>query len=80
MPRRGIHYEDLKNAILTGEIIEQYSTDYPLPSCLVLGLSIRKKYLHVVCAIKQNAILIITAYLPDPEKWESDLKTRRRNQ
>lgn len=29
---RGIRYSDIKNAILNGEIIEQYPDDFPYPS------------------------------------------------
>ncbi|MBQ8210073.1 MAG: DUF4258 domain-containing protein [Clostridia bacterium] len=37
MIERGIEYDDIKNAVLTGKIIEQYPDDFPYPSCLVLG-------------------------------------------
>ena len=34
---RNIRLDDAENAILTGEIIEDYPDDYPFPSCLILG-------------------------------------------
>ena len=40
---RGITVDDLKSAIITGEIIRQYEDDKPFPSCLVLGLSKRRR-------------------------------------
>lgn len=74
---RGIKYDDIKNAILSGEIIEGYSTDYPYPSCLILGMSTSKKQLHAVVGIGDEKLWIITAYYPSLEKWESDYKTRK---
>lgn len=76
---RGIHYTDIKNAIIHGEIIEQYPDDYPYPSCLTLGACVNGRYIHVVCGVGEGKLWIITSYYPDPEKWESDLKTRRGN-
>lgn len=74
---RGIKYEDIKVAIMNGEIIEQYPDDFPYPSCLVLGTIIDGRYLHVVCGVGNNQLWIITAYYPNPNKWENDFKTRK---
>ncbi len=73
---RGIQIEDVCNAISTGCIIEDYPEDYPAPSCLILGHS-RKAVIHVCASIMDDAIHIITAYIPAPEKWENDWKTRK---
>jgi len=35
--RRGISTEDVESVLINGEIIEQYPSDYPFPSCLLLG-------------------------------------------
>ena len=70
---RGISYDSLKNAIMTGEIIEQYPNDTPYPSCLILGGG----PLHIVAGIGQGMLWIITAYKPNPQKWENDWKTRK---
>lgn len=75
--QRGIKVKDIRNAVKTGEIIEQYPEDYPYPSCLLLGLSVKAQPLHVVMSDEGNASRIITAYFPDADKWESDLKTRK---
>jgi hypothetical protein len=73
MRQRGIKYDDLKQIIRSGEIIEQYPTDYPFPSCLISSVD-----LHIVCSIGEGVLYIITAYRPSREKWEEDVKTRRR--
>lgn len=75
---RGIKYADLKAAILSGEIIEQYPDDYPYPSCLTLGAALNGQYIHVVCGTGAGRLWLITAYYPNPDKWMDDFKTRRR--
>ena len=71
--KREISREEVKTAIMTGEVIENYPNDYPFPSCLVLGAN----NIHVVCGVGQGKLWIITAYHPSLDKWESDLKTRK---
>lgn len=74
---RGIKYNDVKKCIITGEIIEQYPDDYPHPSCLITGVTISGKPLHVVVGTDNEYLWIITAYYPDIEKWDDDFKTRK---
>ena len=74
---RNITVDDVMNAINNGEIIEQYPEDFPFPSCLILGLSIRGVYIHIVVSMNDDKIYLITAYVPNSDKWEDDLKTRR---
>ena len=73
--QRDITRQNVKDAILTGAVIEEYPTDYPFPSCLILG----SNRLHVVCGIGDGILWIITAYRPSNDKWEPDLKTRKGN-
>ncbi len=77
--QRDISMSDVQTAILNGEIIEEYPDDYPYPSCLIIGCRSINHFIHVVCAPDQeNDILwLITAYVPDKEKWSVDFKTRR---
>lgn len=74
---RNITMDDIMQGIQTGHIIEQYPTDYPYPSCLVLGIDISGTPLHVVCGHGHGRLWIITVYRPDPERWESDNETRK---
>lgn len=76
--QREVEKDDLLNIIATGEIIEQYPDDFPLPSCLILGNSIKGDPLHIVCGVGKNKLWIVTVYIPDRNEWESDLKTRKR--
>ena len=75
---RNISIDDVVSCISNGEIIKQYENDKPLPSCLVLGISVNNKYLHVVVSHDEEFIYLITAYYPDPEKWSKNFKTRRK--
>ena len=72
---RGVLLRDVMSAIDNGEIIEEYPEDFPFPSCLILGSSVQGKALHTVVSLNDGLIYLITAYFPDPEIWEDDLKT-----
>ena len=79
MQERDISRADVKNCILNGEIIEDYPNDFPYPSCLIFGYTIKEKVIHVVVGSDGEYIYIITAYFPNKEKFEDDLKTRKEN-
>jgi len=73
---RGIALQDIQQAIVRGEIIERYPDDMPYPSCLVFGYS-HGRPLHVVVGISEDMLWVITAYDPNPDKWQDDFKTRK---
>lgn len=75
---RQIRISEIYSVLDYGIKIEDYPTDYPYPSCLMLGLS-EQGPLHVVCSLNDGIVYLITAYRPDPEKWEADFRTRRRD-
>lgn len=74
---REITIQDVIHCIEVGEIIKQYEDDKPFPSCLILGVSINKKHLHIVVSLNGCFIHLITAYYPNLEQWEPDYKTRK---
>ena len=74
---RGLRIKDVRNAIQSGEIIEQYPDDYPYPSCLILGTSSTGEKIHVVMSDEGTVSRIITAYFPAKDKWSDDLRTRK---
>ena len=74
--QRGIFIRDVKAAIFSGVIIEQYPEDFPFPSCLVCGTTTRDLVLHVVISDEGSSSRIITAYYPDSDRWSGDFKTR----
>ena len=75
--QREIKTVDVRMAVKSGEIIEQYPNDYPFPSCLILGRDGKGRTLHVCMSDEGSCAGIITAYCPDMTSWNEDLKTRR---
>jgi len=74
---RGIAINDIIRCIAEGEIIKRYEDDKPFPSCLILGMAVNDRYLHVVVSHDTDFIYLITAYYPSEQVWESDFKTRK---
>ena len=78
MGERDISISDVEKCIMNGEIIEDYPDDYPHPSCLIYGLIANNKVLHTVVGSDDDTAYVITAYFPNTDKFEEDLKTRRK--
>ena len=59
------------HATATGEIVEDYPTDHPLPSCLILGFTRRGDPVHAVWAYNEETgrAVLVTVYQPDPDRW-----------
>ena len=66
--QRGISTDNVVYTLLNGEIIEQYPTDYPYPSCLVLATTPSNDFIHVVCGLGKDELWLITAYHPSPNE------------
>jgi len=75
--QRDISTDDVIHVLLDGEIIEQYTDDYPYPICLVNGLTPDYQRLHVVCGFGNDELWVITAYHPDAQEWATDFRKRR---
>lgn len=68
MRDRRIKADEVQQAILSGEIIEEYPDDKYSPSCLVYGQTVERRRLHVVCSLPP-VVRIITVYEPNQEDW-----------
>lgn len=79
MRERNIKIANVEEALLNGEIIENYPSDYPYPSCLVLGFYSAAVALHVVVGVclDDDKLWLITVYQPNINKWSDDFKTRK---
>ena len=75
-PDRMITTDEVREAVLSGKIIEEYPEDQRGESCLVMHTT-QNRIIHVVCAPKAEYLAVITAYLPSPDQWSSDFKTRK---
>lgn len=78
MFERQLGVEDVEAVIESGETIEDYPSDRPYPSRLVLGWR-GARPVHVVVAhnLSENELIVITVYEPDPELWEADFRRRK---
>ena len=75
---RHIGVQELREAIASGEIIEDYPDDKYGPSCLILGFTHANRPLHSQCSYPSRPLIkIITLYEPDPQRW-INLRIRRR--
>jgi len=75
-PDRMIRREDVRQVITEGEVIEDYPDDTRGHSCLMSGVGIDGRPLHVVCAPTEDYLAIITAYLPDQGAWSDGFRKR----
>ena len=75
----GLILSHIEAACVVGECIEDYPTDPRGPSCLVRGKLADGSIVHALWgfdAPSRQAILI-TVYLPDPQRWTEDFRKRR---
>lgn len=75
MIERGINRTDVEEAVLRGEIIEEYPHDKYSPSCLIYGKTCEDKHLHVQVSLPPS-VVIVTTYEPSVLEWV-DYKIRR---
>jgi hypothetical protein len=76
MLTRGISEADIAQIVAQGKAIEDYPSDWPYPSKLVLGW-LESRPIHVVFAESSHEIIVITVYEPDPNLWESGFEKRK---
>jgi len=72
-------WDDIYYSVDSGEIIEDYPSDKPYPSCLVFGKSAKGEPIHSVWAYNPATqwCVIITVYRPAADLW-IDWRTRRK--
>lgn len=75
MFERNITTNEILAVLRNGEIIEEYPDDDPCPSFLVFGLS-RTTPVHIVLAVCEDHLRIITVYIPDESLWIQYKKRR----
>ncbi len=66
-----LSFDEIFFSVLHGEIIEEYPTDKPYPSCLIYGDNFVGEPIHSVWAYNAATkwAVLITVYRPDPERW-----------
>ena len=75
---RMISVREIREAIQTAILIEDYPDDKYGPRCLLLGFTLAARPLHVQCSYPTRPIVkVITVYEPDPADW-IELRVRKR--
>jgi uncharacterized protein DUF4258 len=79
MFERRVSEENVRQILQSGEMIEDYSDDMPYPSGLISGRR-GNRPLHVVMAenTKDNELVVITVYEPDPSQWKAHFRSRKK--
>ncbi len=76
-PQRRIQRVEIEAVVWNGAVIEDYLEDVRGHSCLMSGIGHNGRPMHVVCAPKADYLAIITAYLPDPNRWDAEFRRRK---
>jgi hypothetical protein len=63
--------DEIFDSTQNGEVIEDYPTDTPYPSCLIYGQNQDGEPVHSVWAYAADSqiAILITVYRPDPNRW-----------
>lgn len=76
-----LSFDEIYYSTLRGEVIEDYPTDKPYPSCLIYGTNVKGDPIHSVWAYNPGNgwAVLITVYRPDPSRW-IDFKQRKKKE
>ena len=68
--RRRISVQEVREAVASGQLIEDYTDDKYGPSCLLFGFTQNSRPLHIQCSYPARPLIkIITVYEPDSRQW-----------
>ncbi len=76
---RRISKKDVETVTVYGEVIKENLDDTPFPSYLIFDF-VEGKPIHVVFSLDESTDTgyVVTAYIPEPNIWSNDFRTRRR--
>ena len=67
---RNISEQEIREAGVRAEVVENYPDDKYSPSALLLGFTVAGRPLHFQVAFDDSAMSkIVTIYQPDPNEW-----------
>ena len=70
-------WQDVLEAIWSGALIDDYPEHRRGACCLLGGVTIKGRQVHVVCTTDQPVLVIITVYEPKAPKWKSLMERNR---
>jgi hypothetical protein len=76
MFERKISLSKVRAALQGADVIEDYSSEMPEPSRLLMGMQGLRPF-HIVVAENDTQTTVITVYLPAPDKWRQGARSRR---
>jgi hypothetical protein len=77
---RGIRVQEVIEAITTGQVIEDYPDNKYGPSCLISGLMLANRSIHIQYSYPSRPLIkVITLYEPDLNRWNDNFTKRRKN-
>ena len=78
MFQRDLSADDIEVIVASGLVIEDHPSDFPHPSCLLLGYA-DGRGVHVVAArdAVTGTCIEVTVYEPDVSRWWDDLTMRK---
>jgi hypothetical protein len=76
MFEREISVGRVRKALENADVIEDYSSEMPEPSRLLIAFQGKRPF-HVVTSESELQTTIITVYLPSADKWKKDFRSRR---
>ena len=77
MVEESLALDEVLQVLGAGEIIETYPVHRRGPCCLLHGVTVAGRHLHVVCTTAHAVLIIITVYEPRPPKWLNPTQRRR---
>ena len=67
---RNISDQEIRQAGVQANVVEDYPEDKYSPSCLLLGFTQTGRPLHIQVSLAETELVkIITIYEPDPSEW-----------
>lgn len=76
-----LNFDEIFYSVIRGEVIEDYPTDKPYPSCLIYGSNFKGEPIHSVWAYNEENgwAVLVTVYKPDPDRW-IEFKQRKKKE
>ena len=79
MFERAISTAEVRQAVVSGETIEEYPEADPYPGVLILGFPRAGRPLHIVVGRNpEGTCFVVTVYEPDNNLWIDGFKRRKR--